>query len=380
MVKTITLLLLLHVALLEASSVDVDFSAIAHSESEQMLGREEDDNLSVERNSFSTLYTHLLVNYDISEDIFVTLGAKSNYVLSNQPYKTPEYLRTKLSSDDINRAIISEASINYDNTMVAINLGRLDVDFDWLLGSIDGALLMLGSDESYSLRTFWFENYRQLQYNYAMEVEDINAKEGMYGAIFKANYTYVEMSLFDYYLRSLRNIAGGNISLMYANMALNVSYTSALALELALYDYDESFVNGSIEALFGRHFLEMGYSKTGENGLLAMIQLGNFMFGQFYLSNQIDRENAQNGFLRYIYANHTWRFELLFGETHYDNSFVRIEKNLRSREVDGYIKYRYNRYLSFDVGAMYMGVDSRDPLQVNQNFVMFNGVFDYANF
>lgn len=380
MVKTVALLLYLHVTLWALSGIDVDFSAIAHSESEQMLGREDDDNLTQDTNSFASLYSHLLLQYDLNEDFFLTLGAKTNYVLTQAPYTTPAYLRAKLSSDDINKAIISEASVNYDNGFMALNLGRQEVNFDWLLGSIDGALLMVGSDESYSLRTFWFENYRQLQYNYAMEVEDINAQEGMYGVIAKANYDYVEVAFFNYYLRTLRNISGGHINFNYANMALNVSYTSAKALELALYNYDETFFNTSFEILFAQHYVEMGYSKTGENGLLAMIQLGNFMFGQFYLSNQIDRENAQNGFMRYIYANSKWRFELIGGSTLYDNSFVRVEKNLRAWEVDSYIKYSYNRYLSFDIGAMYMDVDKGDPLQVDTNFVMFNMVFDYANF
>ncbi len=369
------LIVFLHVSSVWAvsSDVDVKLKAIVHNESEQML----EDN---ERNSYSALYAHLMLDYDLSEDFFLSLGAKANRVIGENTYTTPAYRSTKMSSEQINQAFISEASLNYDNGIFALNLGRQEVSFDWLLGSIDGALAMLGSDDALSLRLFWFENYRHLQYNYYMHVEDINEKKGMYGSVAKASSTYAELSLFDYYIEDLRNIAGGTASLFYENMSLNVGYTSAKALDLALYDYDESFFNASLEYLYGSHFFELGASQTGENGLLAMIQMGSFMFGQFYLSNQVDRENAQNMYAKYIYADAQWRFECIGGESRYDNSFVRIEDDMHAFEVDAYLKYRYNDTLSFDTGVMYMDVDARDPLQVDQAFVMFNVVLSYEKY
>jgi len=111
-----------------------------------------------------------------------------------------------------------------------------------------------------------------------------------------------------------------------------------------------------------------------------MIQMGNFMFGQFYLSNQVDRENSQNGFLKYIYANEKWRFELISGVTKYDNSFYEIQNDMKSFEVDSYLKYSYSKNVAFDLGAMYMNVDERDPLQNDQALVMFNMVVNYENY
>jgi len=379
----LALLTLLHVNMYAGSfidTMDVEFSGIVHNEAEHMLGKSSDENLSNDTNSFSSLYTHLLLNYDFSEDFFISLGGKTNVVLGEDRYETPEYLRTKLTSDDINQAIMSEASLNYDNEFFALNVGRQDVNYDWLLGSIDGALAMVGNDDTFSLRLFWFDNYRHLQYNYYMEIEDINANKGMYGAIAKANIGDFEVSYFDYFVQDLRNIMGGHVNYIYDNFGANISYTSAEALSLALYDYDEEFLNASIEFLLQQHFFEFGYSKTGENGLLAMIQMGNFMFGQFYLSNQVDRENAQNIFAKYIYATASWRYEFIGGATTYDNSFVEIQDDMSSYEVDSYLKYSYNRYLSFDLGAMYMNVDERDPLQVDQTLVMFNVVVNYENY
>jgi len=362
------------------NQLDSKLTTIVHSEVEKMIGRDRDSTLIKDTNSFTSLYAQLVLNYDFSEDIFVSFGAKANGVLSENNYKTASYLRSKLTSNETNKAMISEASLNYDDGFFALNIGRQNVNYDWLLGSIDGALAMVGSDDDYSLRLFWFDSYQHLQYNYFSEIKNINSNRGMYGAIAKADLGDVEFSYFDYYVEDLRNIAGSHINYINSNFGLNLSYASAKALSLALYDYDEKFLNGSFEFLVNEHFFELGFSKTGKNGLLAMIQMGNFMFGQFYLSNQVDRENAEDIFLKYIYADEKWRFELISGATKYDNSFIEIQNSMKSYEVDSYLKYSYSENLSFDIGLMYMNVDERDPLQVDQALVMFNVVVDYENY
>jgi len=360
--------------------VDFQFTGIVHSEVEKMMGRDKENSLSYDTNEFTSLYSQLLINYDFSENIFVSLGAKANGVLSENNYKTESYLRSKLTSNEINKVMVSEASLNYDDGFFALNVGRQNIDYDWLLGSIDGALAMVGNDDDYSLRLFWFDSYQHLQYNYFSKIKNINSNKGMYGAIAKVDLGDIELSYFDYYVQDLRNIAGTHLNYINSNFGLNVSYTSAKALSLALYNYDESFLNASFEFLIEEHFFELGISKTGKNGLLAMIQMGNFMFGQFYLSNQVDRENAQDIFLKYIYANEKWRFELISGATKYDNSFIEIQNSMKSYEVDSYLKYNYSENVSFDVGIMYMNVDERDPLQVDQSLVMFNMVVDYESY
>ncbi len=370
--KIITaLLIFLHINLI-ADDISFEVKGILHNESEYMIDKD--------NNSFSSFYSHLLSNYNFTQDIFLSLGLKSNIVVYENNYKTPLYSQTKLKSDEINRAIISDFSLNYDNGFFALNLGRQDLNYDWLLGSIDGVLAMVGNDEEYSLRLFWFEDYQHLQYNYYIKIENINAHKGMYGAIAKANLGEIEFSYFDYFVQDLRNIMGTHVNYVYKNIGLNISYTSAKALSLALYDYDEEFLNGSFEFLINQNFFELGFSQTGENGLLAMIQMGNFMFGQFYLSNQVDRENAQNGFLKYIYGDGKWRFEFIGGVTKYDNSFLEIQNDMNSYELDSYLKYNYSKNLSFDLGAIYMNVDERDALQVDQALVMFNVVVNYENY
>ena len=362
-----------------AQDLNVDFYSIFHAENENMLGKDNNNSYPNESNSFATIYTSLSLIYDITENIFISSAVKTNYVVSENNYETPAYLRAKLTSQDINRAIISELSLNYDDNFYSLNIGRNDISYDWISGSMDGIAAMIGDDDDYSFRLFWLENFTQLQYNYYVEFNDINNKEGIYGAISNVKKGIVEFSLFDYYIPSLRNIIGGHINLISDKMALNIGYTEAKPLSLALYDYPESFTDISFEYLYNRHYFEIGASLTGENGLLAMVQLGSFMFGTFYLSNQVDRENAKNTYLHYMYHKNRWQFEILGGLTSYDNSYEIIQNNLNSKEIDIYTNYKFNKNFSFDLGIMWMDVDERDPISFSQTLIMTNLVYRYEN-
>ncbi|GEM_PF-2422393 len=363
------------------SPLSVSYEGILHAESEQTPGKEDNASFPAESNSFATFYSLLTVNYDLTDTFFVTAGGKANLVLGEDNYDTPIYLRAKQTSDDLDKAVVSDLSLTYDNGTLALSAGRMDISYDWLLGSMDGAIVTLGSDETYSLRLFWFRNFTQLQYNYAFEVRDMNDGHGMYGAIARAKKNGFEMTFYDYFMQDLRNIAGGHCSWSGERFGAHLSYTDAKALSLAAYDYDESFAEAAIEWLAGeRHLLEIGGSLTGENGLLAMVQLGSFMFGRFYLSNQVDRENAKNVYARYLYGSRRWQWELLGGVTRYDNRFKRVENGLSSFEIDGYLSHAFNREWTFQLGAMWMNVDERDPVGVDQTLVTANVVYRYDYF
>ena len=359
---------------------NLSFTSIMHSEYETSLGKDNNSTFPSESNSYATWYNTLSFNYDINDKVYLSLGAKANLVLGEDNYKAPFYLRGKLTSDQLNQVIMSEASINYDNSFFSLSAGRNDIDYDWLLGSMDGVIASVGSDESLSLRLFWFQNFVQLQYNYYFELNNINESQGIYGAIVKSKIKDIELTVYDYYMQDLRNISGLHVSYVSDHYALNFSHSEGKALALALYDYDESLTQISLETLLGNHFIELGGSLTGENGLLAMIQLGSFMFGQFYLSNQIDRENAHNVYLRYLYAKRNWRFEAIGGFTNYDNTFLAIADNLSSQEIDCYLAYRLDSSWSLSAGAMAMNVDKADPIGVSQTLVTLNLGYRYELF
>jgi len=359
---------------------NLSYRSIFHSEYERSLGKENNSTFPDESNSYLAWFNTLDLHYDINNNMYITLGAKANLTISEENYKAPFYLRGKLTSDQLDRVIVSEASLNYDNDFFSVSLGRNDINYNWLLGSMDGAITSVGDDEFLSLRLFWFQNFTQLQYNYYYEIKDMNDAKGMYGAIGKAKVAGLDIQIYDYFLQDLRNIAGINADYSAENFSINLSYTDAKALSHALYDYDESLAQASIQWLFGRHFFELGGSLTGENGLLAMIQLGSFMSGQFYLSNQIDRENARNAYLRYLFASRSWHFELLGGATSYDNTFLAIVDNLHSYEVDTSFTYAINHEWSLDVGLMGMDVDEADPIGVNQVLATINIGYRYELF
>lgn len=365
---------------LYAQDIDVDFYSIVHAENERMLGKESNTSFPNENNSFSSLFASLSLTYDISDEVFVVASSKANYVLGEQNYKTPLYLRSILTSKDINKAILSEGSLNYDDGLFSLSLGRNEVDFDWINGSVDGAIAMVGDDKDYSLRLFWINNFVQLQYNYFVEFEKINNQEGMYGAVATLKKGIFNLHAYNYYMKDLRNSAGANLSLVGNSFSVSASYTATQALSLALYDYDESFANISLKYKHTKHLVELGASVTGENGLLAMLQLGSFMFGQFYLSNQVDRESAKDTFLHYTYKTRRFKFELLGGYTLYNNSFKSIANDLNSQELDFYVSYAVSKNFMFDVGVMAMQVDKRDPIGVNQTLVMTNMVYKYESF
>ena len=363
-----------------AQNLDIDFYSLIHVERENMLGKDNNTSYPNESNSFATIYSSLELNYNITDDIFISSMVKANYVASEDNYKTPAYLRAKLTSKDINRIIVGELSLNYDDGFYSLNIGRNEIDYDWIDGSMDGVVGMLGDDDNYSLRLFWLQNFTQLHYNYYVKFKDINNKEGIYGAITNLKKDFMELSIFDYYIPSLRNIIGGHVNFLSDSMALNIGHTEAKPLSLALYDYHESFSDISFEYLYKKHYFEIGASLTGENGLLAMVQLGSFMFGAFYLSNQVDRENAKNAYLHYIYFQDKWQFEILGGLTKYDNSYEVIANDLDSKEVDIYLNYKFSKNLSFDIGAMWMDVDTLDPISISQTLVMTNMVYRYESF
>lgn len=326
-----------------------------------------------------SFYNKLEGTYDLDERLFLSLGGKANLVPDRQAFGSEDYNKGLPGREDLERAMVHQAAVTWDDGFFALCAGRQQVRYDWLEGSVDGVTALAGDDRTTSLRLFWFNRYEELLPVFHMAQGNINDGYGLYGAIFRTKTAGAEATLFDYHLPDLRNYAGGRFHLTRAKLGLNLNYARADALSLALYEEDETYAGASVEGLWGDHYLEAGFSQTGEKGMIALIQMGSYMFGQFYLTGQVDRENAFNRFIRYIRIKGPWRFQAVTGATTYDNTFFRLEKGLTATETDLTLAWKPGGPWSFDAGYMRMDADNRDPIQANQQLLRFSGSYAYGN-
>jgi len=269
---------------------DITYSTMIHSEYEQTQPKS--DELVDDDSSLVSWFNKFDINYIASDNIYLSLGLKANLVLDEQSYDETLYALDKQTEDELNKVDFSELTFNYDNQFLSINLGRIDLDYDWLSGSVDGALVSLGDDKKTSLRVFWFNRFTQQSYNSYLQVSSINDNNGLYATILKTKQSDFEFILYDYYMKDLRNSGGIHINYTNNHFGCDMVYTGVKALSNAVYDYDESLTQISLEYIYGFNYVEVGGSYTGENGLLAMTQMGSGILGSFYMTNSVDRERV----------------------------------------------------------------------------------------
>ena len=343
---------------------DITYSTMLHSEYEQTQSKS--DELVDDDSSLVSWFNKFDINYIASDNIYLSLGLKANLILDEQSYDETLYALDKQTEDELNNVDFSELTFNYDNQFLSINLGRIDLDYDWLSGSVDGALVSLGDDKKTSLRVFWFNRFTQQSYNSYLQVSSINDNDGLYATILKTKQSDFEFTLYDYYMKDLRNSGGIHINYTNNHFGCDMVYTGVKALSNAVYDYDESLAQISFEYIYGFNYVEVGGSYTGENGLLAMTQMGSGILGSFYMTNSVDRESAKNIYLKYIYLSQNWYFKFLAGFSRYDNSFIKIEDDLESFEIDTYYRYYFTKQFFVDMGIMGIDVDERDPIDFSK--------------
>lgn len=347
------------------NNYDIAYKTLLHSEYEEIEANEKKDS-DRERSDLISWFNQLNINYRMNDDFYLSIGSKANLVIDETSYNNPLYALSKQNKDELNKIEISELSINYDNDFFSFDLGRIDINYDWLNGSIDGALISIGDDKKSSLRFFWFDTFTQQSYNSYVKIKNINDDNGLYGTIFKTKKSDFELTLYDYYMQDLRNTYGVHLNYIQNSFGFDFIYTDDKALSLAVYDYDETLVQLSLKYVYGFNYIELGGSYTGKNGLLAMNQLGSHIIGEFYMTNEIDRENAKNIYMKYIYLSSNWYFKLVAGVSRYDNSFVSLETDLESFEIDAYYRYYFNKQFFIDMGIMGIDVDEEDPIDFSK--------------
>jgi len=349
--------------------------ALLHSENSQILN--ENNSSANENASYSTLFTQLQTSYDITKNLYLNAGAKANYIYYQDDFTLAQYQYYKTDANRLNKAFISEASLNFEKDLLSLNAGRLDINFPWLQGSLDGAVMMYGDDKRYSLRFLYAKNITQMSYNYYAEHSNILQESGMFGSIAKLDYHGFEANIFEYSITDKSYQAGIHTNYTAKNFALTLNYMDYFNLEKT---QEESLTEAALELLFGSHYLQVGASLTSKNPLYDALTLGYNTLSSFYLNNNIDRSNAKNIFARYIYADKKFSFEGITGTTLYDNSYAQALKNLQSFESDITISYNFTKNFSLDFTALYLKVDKQDPLQNSQALFMSNLEYTYESF
>ena len=155
----------------------LEFSSSINSEYEASLKKESNPNFVNDNSYFHNSFSELAIDYELSDTFYALLNAKASYQLYEKKYTDPNYSRTIQYAKELNRAEISQASFNYDDGLFVLNAGRNDIDYEYLSGSMDGVIAMIGSDESYSLRLLYLYNLQKFYYNYFKDMKAINNKK-----------------------------------------------------------------------------------------------------------------------------------------------------------------------------------------------------------
>ena len=353
----------------------MEYKAIFHSENNHLYEKIDNTVLPCDTSNYSALYQDVNLAYELDKNFFILTGAKTNYILYEDYFTLEPYASSQLTEDELNTAIVSEASLNYDDGLFSLSLGKNSIGYDWLSGSMDGAIAMIYNDTS-SLQFFWMNSYEQLYYNYYSHLDLLQDSKGLFGAIFHIQRENYDFNFYNYNFQNKHNIFGVNSTYIYENIGVKVAYTYLDNKDNELYSYNESLLDLSLHYLYKKHYFQLGASFTGENGLYSMLGMGSYIFGQFYLSNQVDRNNAQNSFFRYSYTDNSWIFNSIIGTSIYNDTLL-VDEKLSSKELDLSTTYQINNSFSFNLGFIHMDADTKDPISANQTMIFTNLVFNY---
>ncbi len=323
---------------------------------------------------FSTFYSILGYELASSDSQWVlNLEGRVALKLHNNNYSNRFY-RKLYGNENINQAVLTEASIDYYDTNFALSFGRNRLDLDWLSGSFD-SVMAYGVSDFIQMRTFWFINYCDFQYNYYTKYKEINDNKGI-GGLYLQNAKarqQMEWAFYYYHVFDKAYLSGIKLQKSLNIFSLNASYSylgnigeSRLSKESFLRLWSDININDNNG--FG-----FGYSQTGENGLLSMLKFGAHSFSQFYLSNALDRSKAKNFYLKYSYENTLFLFESIAGVTSYrGKSLIRLqqtETKMRSFEVDLNLWYALSENIMLSLGYMLLDLDKKDNLAFDQNLL-----------
>ena len=327
-----------------------------------------------ESERLTTLYT--IVNYTHTSDDekwVLNLEGRAALKLTADPYTIPVY-RTLYGNEAVNRALITQASIDYYDDDFAWSAGRNRLDLDWLSGSFD-SVLFYSMKPWVETRLFWFIDYYDFQYNYYTKYTGINDDKGIAGIYLQSGEALQnwEWACFYYHVFDQAYLGGLKLSkpLDFMNIQAKYSYLKPISGGKLP---DESFLQLRAETEISEHHsITLGFSQTGEHGLTAMLRFGAHAFSPFYLTGAVDRPDAKNLYLHYKYENDRFFLETVGGITSYRDKALEqtklTTKEMNAREIDIQASYALNTDTTLTLGYMLLDLGEKDNLAFDQNLL-----------
>ncbi|OQX73409.1 MAG: hypothetical protein B6D59_05810 [Campylobacteraceae bacterium 4484_4] len=372
---------LLLASLLGANEPDFGIETTLYTEMERIKahpvdsgGSLPDISLEDETQKLTTFYT--ILNYtlpDKEEKWVLNLEGRAALELGSDDYTNPVY-RALYSDEKVNRAILSEASIDYYSTDFAWSVGRNRLDLDWLSGSFD-SVMVYGVGAWIEARAFWFVNYYDFQYNYYTKYTGINDDKGIAGFYLQSGEALQnwEWAWYYYHVFDEGYLSGVKLFKPLKFLDLNAAYSYLDAIGDGRLP-KESFFRLWAEMERGEHHsFAFGFSQTGENGLSAMLRFGAHTFSQFYLTGAVDRSKAKNIYLSYRFESDRFEFETVGGITSYHDKSLEenrlVDKEMDAYEIDLHASYALNDHTTVTLGYMLLDLDEQDTLNFDQDLL-----------
>lgn len=366
------------------------FELIAHYEIENIYGHnilEEfpllEQNFDNESQQLGTLFGTAGYNYALIKDALEFDGeVQGNLQVSKEPYQTPYYLNT-FYNEDINTAFISQAALTYYSDDFLISAGRQQFSYDFLLGSVDGVTLFY-LNEYIGATLFWFDNYYDFQYNYFSKREQINDDQGVYGLFLQTQDAF-ENFIFTAYAYSSPNllyIVGARMNYDLEFITLNGSYTYSNTFTTSSYQRQERYMRlYSDVTLNDENTITAGYSRSGQEGLYTILQLGSHPFSAFYLNNNLQARNSRNLYAEYTFANESVEFQCSAGATKHDaltlNGTALETTDARSFEIDLFGSYQLSDYVGIELSYNRLFNDEKAIFLFDQELIYANVVLQW---
>lgn len=295
--------------------------------------------------NLTSLFAKIDLNqYNSGDDGKLRLTTTGNFILE----KKDEYDLYKLNDA---KAIVSNASYEYIFENLALSVGRNKIDYPLLKGSFDGGL-GYWIHESFSGKFFAFNSYETLYPAYYKRYKDINLFGGSLS--YKDRKTDGTLYLFQDKNRGRVSSLTG-YKLLPQNFEIGfdgIHYDSDTNSSESLYKVYGGYVSSNFN-------IQGGIIQNSNAELDNIYKYGKSRINQFGLGNMLYLPNSQNYFLSGKYRTKDLFTQLIVGETTYE---TQTYKNLRSKEMNFSVLYRFNKHYKIYGSYIVQKVDKLDDI------------------